>query len=285
MHERVAGAIPPTERVGPRRLGLGPRPVVRAAFAFSIILHLVALWLYGDWARLPAMLWGDGGASVSVAQGARARGMQVLNLEETDGAVEPDLERERPRTPILTLPQESAPSVSGEELSSSDYSFGSDEAPSVELTRPGVTAAERLRPRPSDRRLWAPLPSALSELTFEQREELAVAGRLEEWYDSIAAAEAERSAFTDWTFADAEGNRWGVADGRLHLGSFSIPFPFTFQPPPGQREYLQQYNEIARQGAQGQIRQTVRDRMEAIRARRDAERARERADSARGPER
>ncbi|HET9949525.1 MAG TPA: hypothetical protein VFQ22_11430 [Longimicrobiales bacterium] len=274
MHEQAAGAIPPLERAGPRRLGLGPRTVVRAAFAFSIVLHLVLLWLYGGWARLPVVVFVDGPAP---GEGVRARGMQVLNLTATDEPVEE--ERERPRAPVL--PEQSTPAVPAAELPS----VGSTEAPSVVLTRPGLTAAERLRPRPSDRRLWAPLPSALSELTFEQREELAVAGRLAEWYDSVAAAEAARSAFTDWTFADADGNRWGVSEGQLHLGSLTIPLPFTFQPPPGQRAYLQQYNEIARQGAQGEIRQTVRDRMEAIRARRDRERAAAQSDSARAPDR
>ena len=162
----------------------------------------------------------------------------------------------------------------------------SDDQVEAELQPPGPTAAERIRPRLTDSRIWAPLDRALGELTPAQREEILVAGRLQEWYDSVRVAEEAERALTDWTFTTDEGKRWGVADGRLYLGDFSIPAPFEFGVAPGRREEvadrLQQTEEINRQARQFDIRGSWRERAEAIRARRDRERAA--ADSARiGP--
>jgi hypothetical protein len=160
---------------------------------------------------------------------------------------------------------------------------GVRDTPVTDFAEPGISAAERLRPHLTDRRLWAPLPRELLELSLEQREELALAGRLAEWYDSVSAAAAAEAAWTDWTFTDADGDRWGVSDGLLHLGGLAIPLP-SFAPPPGPaRDRAWQWSEIARQGNAMAVQQTVRDRMEAIRARRDAERAAERADSTATP--
>jgi hypothetical protein len=141
----------------------------------------------------------------------------------------------------------------------------------------GETPAERLRPGFRDRRLWAPVPEAFRTLTPEQREELLIAGRFEAWNDSVAAAAAAEAAMRDWTFTDGDGDRWGVADGQLHLGGLVLPMPFTFQGSASQREYMRSFDEMARQGANALIQQSVRERQEAIRARRDAERAAERA--------
>jgi hypothetical protein len=77
----------------------------------------------------------------------------------------------------------------------------------------------------------------------------------------------------DWTFTDGDGDRWGVSDGQLHLGGLAIPLPLNVQGSAAQRDYMRSFDEMARQGANALIQQSVRERQEAIRARRDAERA------------
>lgn len=100
----------------------------------------------------------------------------------------------------------------------------------------------------------------------------------------LVAQDAER-ALTDWTFTDDSGKRWGVADGRVYLGDFSLPLPFEFGVNPANRAEvnmrLYQFDEIQRQGRQMELRDSWRERSEAIRARRDLERAS--ADSLRRP--
>jgi len=265
MDERAVGLDAGEDRVGARRPGLGSPSLVRAAFGTSIALHLLAIAMY------PALVRRLGPEAVGVGLPAvfgSPDGVQVLRIVEID--VVGDVER--PEDP--------------EEIE--DFEVGSvnaagprlEDEGGVELARPGLTPAEILRPRPTDRRLWAPLPPEFRELTLEQREELMIAGRLNAWYDSVAAVAAAEAAWKDWTFTDGSGGRWGVSEGQLHLGDVTIPLPFSFQPPPEQREYMWQWNEIARQGAQAAVQQSVRERMEAIRARRDREREAARADSA-----
>jgi hypothetical protein len=153
----------------------------------------------------------------------------------------------------------------------------------VDFARPGISAADRLRMTLTDRRLWAPLPTALRELTLEQREELALSGRIAEWYDSIQAVAAAEAAWTDWTFTDGDGNRWGISDGQLHLGGLTLPLPVFGAAPGAARERAWQWDEISRQGNSVAVQQTVRERMEAIRARRDRERAEARGDTTGAP--
>jgi hypothetical protein len=116
-------------------------------------------------------------------------------------------------------------------------------------------------------------------LTLQQREQLALSGRLAEWYDSVSAEAAAQAAWTDWTFTDASGDRWGISDGQLHLGGITLPLPSFGTSSLEARDRAWQWDEISRQGGQVAVRQTVRERMEAIRARRDRERAAEQADT------
>ncbi|HUF75327.1 MAG TPA: hypothetical protein VMM35_03575 [Longimicrobiales bacterium] len=261
MEERAGGREPPLDRVTQRRPGLGSRPVVRAAFGASVALHVLAILAYPALSR---RLDPEGAAFPYSAGAGSPAGIEVIEVVEVD-VVE---ELERPEDPeeierIATAPVEIERPTLGERGD-------------IDLPAPGLTPAERLRPRLSDRRIWAPLPPEWSELTLEQREELLIAGRLQEWQDSVSAATAAAAAWTDWTFQDGDGGRWGVSQQGLHLGDLTLPLP-QFEAPYGQREYMWQWNEIARQGARAAVQETVRDRMEAIRARRDAERARERS--------
>ena len=54
-------------------------------------------------------------------------------------------------------------------------------------------------------------------------------------------AERDRMAsFTDWTYTDEEGRRWGVSPEGLHLGDVTIPIPLYFGASPGKRLEMEQ---------------------------------------------
>jgi hypothetical protein len=272
MEDRTGDRDPTSGRVARRRSGLGSPRLVRTALGVSVAIHVLAILIYPALSR---RLDPQGIAFPTPSSEGSSGGIEVIQLVEVD--VAPELARpEDPRE----IERIAAPPVPIEGPGVGDLA-------GVDLPTPGLTPAERLRPRLTDRRLWAPLPPEFSELTLEQREELLLAGRLAEWQDSVNAAAAAAAAWTDWTFKDGDGGRWGVSEGQLHLGDLTIPLPFAFEAPPGQRDFMWQWNEIARQGAQAAVQESVRERMEAIRARRDQERERERAaaqpDSTGGP--
>lgn len=194
-------------------------------------------------------------------------GMDVIRLVEVD---ELD-ETETPPEPVL--PTEVAPPTVAPEPSGVPGGQGSDP-----LVPPGPSAAERLRINLRDERLWAEVDPSLTRLSTEQRLELELAGRLEAWNDSVRAAEAARRALTDWTVEDGQGGRWGVADGKIYLGDLALPLPFSFGMNPQQlelsREREWEWLEIQRGMATGELRDSWKERAQAIRARRDAQRAR-----------
>lgn len=249
------------DQAGPVHRGLGSRRLVWAAFTVSVVLHLTFIVIY------PALFAeiDPSDASFFLPSGTLVvDGIEVLRLIELD---EPD-EVDDPDAPQFQPIEAREVEIAG---------AGIEDPSVVDFSRPGISAAERLRPNISDLRLWAPVPREFTELSLGQREELALAGRLQEWYDSVQAAADAEAAMTDWSFTDGDGRRWGFADGRLYLGDFAVPMP-SFAPPPGAaRATAWRYAEVARQGRSAAVQQTVRERMEAIRARRDAERAAERA--------
>jgi len=145
----------------------------------------------------------------------------------------------------------------------------------------GHTAAERLRPRVSDPRLWVPLTSEIAGLSDEQRARLELSLAIAVLADSMATAEETTRRATDWTYTDAVGRRWGFSPGFIHLGELTIPVPFGFSTPANSLAARRAYEdaEIAGQAGRAEARQTLRDRAAEIRRRRDAERARARADT------
>jgi hypothetical protein len=234
---------------------------VWGAFSVSAALHVFFILIYPS--LFPRIEPGDAGFRLPV--GARvSNGIEVLELVEIDVTEDVD----RPDDPELEPVERRDVTASRPGLA---------DAPVVDFARPGISAAERLRPNLTDRRLWAPLPAEFRELTLEQREELALSGRLQAWYDSVAATAAAEAAWTDWTFTDGDGNKWGISDGQLHLGGLTLPLPSFAAAPGAARERAWQWDEISRQGAAVAVQQTVKERMEAIRERRDRERAAERA--------
>jgi hypothetical protein len=199
--------------------------------------------------------------------------MVVLDIVAVDGPDDP----ERPRNPVeLRAIQGPAvrPGVPDPR-----------EGPGAVLVAPGPSAAERLRPRLEDPRLWSALDRALADLTLEQRLNLELQGRIAEWQDSLALAEEALRRGTDWTTTDGQGRRWGVSEGQLHLGDVTLPLPFAFGTPVGKRDEVNrrawEWEEITRGAAGGEVRDSWKDRAQAIRERRDRERAQPRPDTVR----
>lgn len=139
-----------------------------------------------------------------------------------------------------------------------------------------IRAVDVLRVRSSDPRLWRAALPEIFELTEAERLQLDLAGRLEAWNDSVAAAVAVETAWTDWTMTDGDGNRWGVSPGKLHLGKLTLPLPFRFASSSWQRERAARkawedadiLNNISAQAA----RASWEKRAKAIRERKDRER-------------
>jgi len=276
MGYRAGGEVTSSGRAAaPRRPDHASRRVLQVAFGISALLHLIAIALY------PVLFEGlrpEGVTFPVTSSSDPLSGLEVIRLveiDEAEEALEVQADRQDGPPPVRVTPGP------GQLFDPSAL----DTPIRPEFAPPPPTAAERLRPRLTDARIWAPLDRTLGELTPARREQLLASGRLQEWYDSVLVAEDQLRRLTDWTFTDGDGKRWGVSDGRMYLGDFSLPLPFDFGVAPGNREEVNQrmyqFEEITRQGRQMEIRDTWRQRSEAIRARRDRERAV--ADSVRGP--
>lgn len=241
-----------------------PSRVRAIAFAVSLAVHAIALLLYPQievrFGEVEASL--DGGTT-------EPEGIEVLNLleasEEVEAPVEPDEELVAESVvPVVPLPE--AP--------------GDDLTPAVEVGEPdtGPTAAERLRPATLSEELWIPLVPEAMVLSDDEMIRNLVYRRLQEFNDSMAIQAARAAAGTDWTYTDDEGNRWGISPGKLHLGSITIPLPFSFGTPTGasddRLDMLFMEREIQRAAGVLQRNETIRERAAAIKARIDAERAR-----------
>ncbi len=155
------------------------------------------------------------------------------------------------------------------------------EQPAVEVGPP-PTAAERLRPRVGDWRLWVVSPvrrrtdrsvaERAAEVEARLHAQLAAAN------DSIAAELAAEADRMDWTVGE-EGNKWGVSPGQIHLGPVTLPLPFVLGPDRDQQAQREEYDAIRRQAGQGEIDETVEDRIKAIRERKAREEAEKKAKS------
>jgi hypothetical protein len=233
------------------------------AFAISVAIHVIAVLLYPVVVTniRPGAPVFQPPTNTSPPQGAVV--LRLIEIDETPDPEQPDdpEEIEEVETPRADA---EAPIIEG--------------IPVGELVPPGPTAAQLLRPTLLNALLWTDPPPEYYELTLDQREELVLAGRIVEWYDSIALATAAEERFTDWTFRDSNGGRWGVSEGKLHLGDLTLPLPLTFGTPVGKRDEtnrrLWEIEELSRQSQRFLIQQSWSERSAAIRARRDRERAR-----------
>jgi hypothetical protein len=136
---------------------------------------------------------------------------------------------------------------------------------------------ERIRTRDIDPRLWSEPERALPPVPTDA--ELArgrLYARLGAYNDSMLIAAEAAARATDWTATDANGDRWGVSPGKLHLGPITLPLPVSFSPPPGRRDEIagrvRTWNETEYQVGRAVVRDDFTSQVRAIRARKDAER-------------
>jgi len=237
----------------------------RRAFAVgigaSVALHIVAILLYG----VLVTQWVPGETLVAVqsASGFTSNMRVIRVLEIALPALTPEPPEE------LLEPNAEAPS---------SFNVGLPVSGDVDLDEPrsGRSAAEVLQVTSSDTRLWREAMPELFELTEAERMELELAGRLEQWADSVAEVVAAEYALTDWTTTDDQGRRWGVSPGQLHLGDITLPLPFYFSGNSLQREAAARRawedQDILNGAAAQALRSSWRERAEAIRTRRQRDR-------------
>ncbi|NIN70834.1 MAG: hypothetical protein GTO46_02640 [Gemmatimonadetes bacterium] len=181
------------------------------------------------------------------------QGMRVIDLVEVEGpVVEPVPEPEPQETPTV------------EEVEPTPY----------------VSAAERLRPRVGDWRLWL-VPPIMRRTNLTEAERLAeVRARLyailEAYDDSMAAELARELERLDWTIGE-EGEEWGISPGKIHLGGITLPLPLYLGLDPAEARRRQgsidEWNAIQRQAGQGAIDDLFDERIRAIRERKAREEA------------
>jgi hypothetical protein len=270
FHPSQSGGPSFSER---RRAG---RRIFRRALVASLVLHAVLLGLYPVLVGPPrGFLPRSPGASAPLPDGLQLMALRELppgtdpEVPAPDPPPEPDRSEAAPPVPPR------APSPGAQTAPPGEPGPGAGAATPTEEEARRRSAAELLRPGAWDPELFGPLD--LPALSDEERYRLQLAGKLEQWQDSVRQEmERERRA-VDWTHTDDEGNRWGVSPGRIHLGKITLPLPFNFGTPPGRRDEIErrawETEEIMRGSIQGQILETQRDRAREIRARREAERA------------
>lgn len=225
-----------------RAIFIGVMLSVAAHVLFVFGSRLIVGYFEPNYDALPA----------AVPRRLRVEGMRAVEVRVTETA-EAEPERVVPRQP---LPQPEAPVEAVEAV-------------------PRLSAAERLRPRVLDLRLWlVPMivPSRVDMTPEERAAELRqrLYAYLEAYDDSVAEALAREAESMDWTVGE-EGNKWGVSPGKIHLGGVTLPLPFYFGPTREEAETMREWGEIRRQAGQAGIDEAFKERIEAIRRQKAAE--------------
>lgn len=141
---------------------------------------------------------------------------------------------------------------------------------------PARSPHERLQYRLGAAEIWKPGdPLPARDLSADERVQGRVAAELRQYNDSVAAENAARARAMDWTVRDGNGNRWGIADGTLHLGSIRIQVDMPLGDELKARERT--WTELQLQADRIETREQFNDRVRAIRERTEQERARRNA--------
>ncbi|MFW5947301.1 MAG: hypothetical protein ACOCUW_02305, partial [Gemmatimonadota bacterium] len=99
-------------------------------------------------------------------------------------------------------------------------------------------------------------------------------GAVVELLGDSALAEADAALRArDWTVEDADGGRWGISPGQLHLGKLTLPLPIWFPVDPERTFEDQRWLELDQQFERARILDSFQERVRAIRERRDRERS------------
>lgn len=221
----------------------------------SLVAHVLAVGFAGAWLepdreqprRAPEPILAE-----------PPRGMRAVQLSEAPPETlvpeEPDEPDEREPRPAPEAPPAMAATL--------------DSLPADTLT-----AGDRLAVRVVDPRLWRPMILLPREPTIEDVE--ARVGAALELLSDSALAEAEAALRArDWTVKDANGGRWGISPGKLHLGKLTLPLPLFFgSVDPDAEAASQQWYELDQQYDRARFLESFEDRVRAIRERRDRERA------------
>lgn len=270
---RIAPATPPPDLALPTgRRRRDPPWLFPLAIVVSVLLHMAVFHLFRFATPVPR-----GPIVGPIPANARAlEGMHAYNITTSPEAPPiPQTERTLPAQPrpAPRQPSRVAPPPVNEVAPATPTNPATPEK-----TTPVPSVSERLRPHAGDGRLWATPPDLLlpPERTPAEMAREQLYGDITEYNDSLAAdAEAARRA-TDWTIRDKNGGRWGVSPGQIHLGSLTIPLPFSFAPPPGRRDEInmrvRDWAATQEQARREGTRESFDDRVRAIRDRKDAER-------------
>ena len=197
--------------------------------------------------------------------------MQAFDLVEVAGDAAPIdvqiLEQDELRpAPVRITPPRTPSRESGERVA-------------VPVPADPMSVRDRLRYRMTTPQVWRPPTEEVAvEETPQDIVAQRIASQLAEYNDSVAAENAAAARALDWTKTDADGNRWGVSPGAIHLGSITIPVGNTqFAVAPGRREEfagrVRTWNEIQGQAVREEARSTFKDRVKAIEERKAQERA------------
>jgi len=246
---------------------LGGRRVTRTAFLLSALIHLVGILLYPLLVGPPP----DPGVGM-VLPTSPPRGIEVVRISEV--ATEDPGTLSDPR-PEIRRPE--APEAPTAEDVVEDEGLAEPIGPLPPRAR---TAAEELRPRPGDPRLWEALSDSVTQVGDEWLARLRIIWIIEELNDSTTRAAAAAAAGQDWTFTDGEGKKWGISQGQLHLGDVTLPLPM-FSARWGTDEYRRANEdaEILRGALQSATWETLQERAKAIEERRARERVQVQVDT------
>lgn len=261
----ASGRPPLTEAARRQRHGRFERSTFAVALAASAVLHLIVFFAFSFRIHVaPDTMTRPVAPLVEIVPA-----MQVYDLVEVPGEAAPIAVQIERRTRERVAEQGPPP--------------GEPQSPDAGESVPGsladpMSVRDRLRYRMAAPEVWQPpSPERIAELTPQEIVEQRIAAQLAEFNDSVAAEAAARERALDWTTKDADGNRWGVSPGQIHLGSITLPLPFSLAAAPGRREEfagrVRTWSELQDQAVRLEARESFKDRVKAIEERMERERA------------
>jgi hypothetical protein len=246
------------------------RRVLFIGLAVSVALHLLLIALAGRWLEPgPRAVLTSPDIAVPEPEAAM-RAVRLSDLEVADAAVEDPAPPPGVVTATVTRPPGPEPEP--------------DAPDDVDERRVALrSAAERLAPRVIEPRIWRPMVLLPREPRLEDVE-ARLAEAMEMLSDSALADAARAARARDWTVEDADGGRWGISPGKLHLGSITLPLPIYFPMDMEQQARDAYWAELETQLDRAEFMENFDARVRAIRERRERERAERRpSDNGGGP--
>ena len=265
MHEARGRHQTPAVRRNRRNDGV----VLGPAILVSALIHLVVLFGLSFRTQVEPRM-----PSTPVSRIVQVTpAMQAFDIVEVSGDVAPIEVQVMERAPLRTQPVRSTAPVAAE-AAAVETEIGL--APEREDPR---SVRDRLRYHLNTPQLWRPPSEEIAaEPTPQEIVQRRIAAQLGEYNDSVAAEAAAAERAMDWTVKDADGGRWGVSPGAIHLGSITIPVGDShFAVAPGRREEfagrVRTWNELQDQAVREEAKGEFKDRVKAIEERMNRERA------------